>query len=141
MLPSSERQRIREKYKLSAAAYEKLREKVKGPEELKQEMEYNEVMAKLKFDLETMPDMKDALQKQVEKDLAEGGIEAVLEHPDIPADLKQQLEAGTFDVTIDSPSEDEPDQLVIVPEGNVSEKMSVSSSLSDRYLSQMMGDK
>ena len=141
MLPSNERQKIREKYKMSAAAYEKLREKVKGPEDLEREMNYNEMMAQLRFDLETEPGLKDALKKQLEKDVEQGGIEAVLQNPDIPSKLKQQLEQGKFEVTVASPSEHEPDQLVIAPEGNVAEHIPVNKSLSDSYLSQLQVDK
>lgn len=137
ILPSSERQKIREKYKMSAAAYEKLREKVKGPKELKEEMAYNEMMAKLRFDLETMPELKKALKNQIEKDIAEQGIEAVLSNPSIPKELQSYIESGAFDVTVASPAEDEPDQIVLVPEGNVSERLAVSSTLSDTYLSQL----
>lgn len=126
---------------MSAAAYEKLREKVKGPEDLEREMNHNEVMAQLRFDLETQPHMKDALKKQIEKDMAEGGIEAVLQNPDVPSELKQQLEQGNFDVTVASPSESEPDQLVIAPEGNVAEHIPIKSSVSDSYLSQLQVDK
>ena len=126
MLPSSERQKIREKYKLSPAAYEKLRQKVKGPEQLGEEMQRNELMAKLKFALETEPKVKEALKQQVEKDFSEQGIE---------------VPEGEFDVTVDSISESEPDQIVLVPEGNVSEKVSVPTSLADTYLSQLKVDK
>lgn len=141
MLPSSERQKIREKYKMSAAAYEKLREKVKGPEEMQQELNHNELMAQLRFDLETEPGMKDALKQQIENDMEQGGIEAVLKNPDLPSELRQQLERGEFEVTVESPTESEPDQIVLAPEGNVSEKFPISSSLSDSYLSQLQVDK
>ncbi len=137
ILPSSERQKIREKYRLSAAAYEKLREKVKGPEDLREEMIRNEIMARLRFGLETEPALKDALKKQIEKDITEKGIEAVLSSPGLPDILRQLLESGRFDVTVASPSEHEPDQLVVVPEGNVQEKLPVHMSLTNAYLSQL----
>ena len=137
ILPSSERQKIREKYKLSEAAYEKLREKVKGPEDLREEMLRNEIMAQLKFGLETEPAMKDALKKQIEKDLAERGIEAVLDATTLPDTLRQRLERGQFDVTVASPSETAHDALVVVPEGNVREKLPVQRSLTDAYLAQL----
>lgn len=141
ILPSNERQKIREKYKMSAAAYEKLREKVKGPEELQEELNRNEIMAQLKFDLETQPEMKEALKKQLEQDLKEQGIEAMLKNPDISAELRQQLESGAFEVTVASPSEKEPDQLVVVPEGNISERAALSTSVQDSYLSQLQVDR
>lgn len=143
MLPSSERQKVREKYKMSAAAYEQWREKVRerGPEYIEKEQMWNEAMAQLKFGMETEPHMKEALKQQIEKDITEQGLEAVLKNPDLPAELKQQLEAGQFDIIIDAPTEDEPDQLVLVPEGNVSEKCGLTTSLSESYLSQMQGGK
>jgi hypothetical protein len=137
MLPSSERQKIRDKYKMSAAAYEKLRQKVKGPEELKQEMEWNELMAQLKFDLETDPHMKEALKKQLEQDLSEQGIEAVLENANLPEDIKKQIESGAFEIDVDSPTEDSPNQLVIAPEGNIGEKLPIAMHLTESYLSQL----
>ena len=122
---------------MSAAAYEKLRQKVKGPEELKKEMEWNDVMAQLRFGLETEPQMKEALKKQIEKDIAEQGIEAVLGLSEVPADLKQQIESGAFEIDVASPSEKAPDQLVLTPEGNVGEKIPMKKSLTESYLSQM----
>lgn len=141
MLPSNERQKIREKYKMSPSAYEKLRQKVKGPEDLQEEMQWNEAMAQLRFDLETEPHMKDALKKQIEKDIAEQGIDAVLQNPDVPQELRDQIANGKFEVTVDSVSEDVSDQLTIHPEGNVSEKIPVSQSLTETYVSQLQDDK
>jgi len=137
MMPSSERQKVREKYKLSAAAYEKLREKVKGPEDLERESQWNEAMAQLRFGLETEPEMKKALKAQIEKDIAQQGIEAVLANPDIPKEMKQQLESGSFEVDVDSPTEDVSDQLVVKPEGNIGESIPVSKTLTESYLSQL----
>lgn len=137
MLPSSERQKVREKYKMSAAAYEKLRQKVKGPEQLKEEMQWNDIMAQLRFTMETEPRVKEALKKQIEKDIKEQGLEAVLQSPDLPAEIKKQLEQGRFEVTIDSPSEDAPDQIVVNPEGNISEKLPITLSMTESYLSQL----
>lgn len=141
MLPSNERQKIREKYKMSPAAYEKLRQNVKGPEQLKEEMQWNEQMAQLRFALETEPHIKEALQKQIEKDIAEQGIEAVVQNPDIPQELREKITSGKFEVTVDSVSEDVPDQLTIHPEGNVSEKIPISHFLTETYVSQLQDDK
>jgi len=136
-LPGSAKQKKRAKYKMSAHAYEKLRQKVVGPEQAKEEMKRNEAMAQLKFGLETEPEFKEALQKQIEKDIAEQGIEAVLAVSEIPSDLKDQLQTGNFEIDITSPSEDAPDQLVLTPEGNIGEKIPVSKSLTESYLSQL----
>lgn len=137
ILPASDRERLREKYKLSAAAYEKLRQKVKGPEDLREEMMRNEILAQLKFGLETEPSMVRALKSQIEKDIQEQGIEAVLKRTDLPEGIRSSVEAGKFDVTVASPSEDAPDQIVLVAEGNVQEKLAVKTSLADAYIAQI----
>jgi flagellar motor protein MotB len=134
-LPGSAKQKKRAKYKMSAHAYEKLRQKVVGPEKARQEMEWNEAMAQLQFGLETEPQMKEAFKEQIEKDIAEQGIEAVLELSEIPADLKAQIESGGFDVSIIN------DQIVLNPEGNIGEKIPMKRSLTESYLSQLQGGK
>ena len=122
---------------MSPSAYEKMRERVKGPEDLKDELMWNEAMAQLKFTLETEKTVKDALKKQIESDMKEGGMEAVLQNPDIPQEIRQQLEDGKFDVTVGAPKEDAHDRLVLVPEGNVDEKMPIRFSMSESYVSQL----
>ena len=122
---------------MSPSEYEKMRERVKGPEDLKDELMWNEAMAQLKFTLETERKIKDALKKQIESDMKEGGIEAVLQNPDIPKEIRDQLENGKFDVTVDAPKEDAHDQLVLVPEGNVGEKIPIRFSMSETYVSQL----
>ena len=123
-LPGTAKQKQNAKYKMSARAYEKLRQKVVGPEKAKQEMQ-------------TEPEFQAAFKQQIEKDIAQQGIEAVLSNPDISNEMKQQIESGSFDIDVTSPSEDVPDQLVIKPEGNVGEKMPLSKSLTESYLSQL----
>lgn len=136
-LPGTAKQKERLKYKMSAKAYEMLRRKVVGPEKAKEAMRWNDAMAQIKFGLETEPEFKEALKQQIEKDMTEQGIEAVLEMSEVPADLKQQLESGDFDVSVVSPSEDVPDQLVLTPEGNVGETIPVSKTLMESYVSQL----
>ena len=63
-IPSNERQRIREKLHLSEAEYARLREKVKGPEDLEREMDRNELLAELKFQMESEPKLAEALRAQ-----------------------------------------------------------------------------
>lgn len=136
-LPSNEKQKIKDRFRMSASAYEKMRESVKGPEDLKDELQWNEMMAQLKFTLETEKKIKDALKQQIESDMKESGIEAVLQNSDIPQEIRQQLESGKFDVTVGAPKEDEHDQLILVPEGNVDEKIPVRFSMSETYVSQL----
>lgn len=132
-LPSQERAKIRQRLR-SPAAYEKLREKVKGPEDLEREMEQNEVMAELKFALETEPVVKDALKTQLEQDIAEQGVEALF--GEVPPDAQFALEQGNFDIVIQAPDESSHDQLIVIPEGNVTEKLPVTTAFSEQYVQQ-----
>lgn len=132
-LPSQERQKIRQRLR-SPEAYEKLREKVKGPEDLEKEMEKNEVMAELRFAMESEPVVKDALKKQIEKDIAEKGVEALL--GEVPPDAQFAVEQGDFDIAITAPDESSHDQIVVIPEGNVSEKFPLTQSFSEQYVQQ-----
>lgn len=137
LIPGNERQRIKEKYKLSESAYEKLRDKVKGPEDIAEEMLWNEAMAQLKFGMETEPHMGEALKKQIEKDIAEQGIDAVLDNSDLSDEVQKLLREGKFDVRVDAPANNAPDQIVIKPEGNVSDKLPIRMSLCQSYVSQL----
>ena len=128
MLPPSARERLKEKYKMSAAAYEKLRQKVKGPEDLEREMAWNEVLAQLKFDCETEPAFKDVLKEKLQSDIAEQGIEAVLDATEVTETQRQQLEAGQFALEVS-------DQVTLAPEGNISESLPVKKALVESYLS------
>lgn len=129
-LPPSTRERIKEKYKMSAAAYEKLRQKVKGPEDLEREMQWNDVLAQLQFDCETEPDFSDALKNQIQEDIKEQGVEAVLESTELSDEQKQQLEVGRFQLEIG-------DQVALAPEGNIAESLPVKKSLVESYLTGM----
>ncbi|MBM3231179.1 hypothetical protein FJZ28_02515 [Candidatus Peregrinibacteria bacterium] len=133
-IPANERQRIRERYRLSESAYEKLRENVKGPEDLEREMIRNDALAQLKFGLETEPAMKSALRKQVEKDIAEKGMESLMHIEDLPVDLRREIENGKFEITVDAVGDSAHDQIVIVPEGNVRDAIPMKSSVTDSYL-------
>ncbi len=122
----------------SPEAYEKLRESVKGPEDLEREMEKNERLAEASLALESQPEKKEALMKTMEKDLREQGMEQVLDH--VPSEeIQQMIQEGKFTVKISSHPETHEDQLVIVPEGNVQEKIPVKTQLSDTYVSQLLG--
>ena len=136
LIPSHERQKLRELKKRSPEEYERLRERVKSVEQIAEEMDRNEQLAELSFALEAEPKFKDALRKQIEKDVREQGAEAVLEAADLPEEVRTQLEQGAFDVGIDAHPETQQDQLVIIPEGNVQEKIPVQSSLSEQYVQQ-----
>lgn len=135
-IPSKEREKIRKRMR-SPEAYAALREKVKGPVDLEREMDRNEAMAELKFEMETQPALKEALKKQVERDLLEKGIEGILEQ--LPSsESRRALEQGTFQLSVSSHPTTHQDQLVAIPEGNVQEKMPIKMSLCNQYLAQFV---
>lgn len=133
-VPSAEREKIRKRMR-SPEAYEALREKVKGPEDLEREMERNTEVAELKFALETEPALREALQEKIAEDLQEEGIEGCV---DVSPDKAQinALKRGFFTVDIAPHPQTQVDQLVIVPDGKVQESLPLKPALSDRYVSQ-----
>jgi len=142
LLPSHERQKLRELRRRSPEEYAKLREKVKSVEQIGEEMARNEKMAELAFALESEPKIKEALKKQIERDVLSQGVDAMVEGS-LSESFKEALQRGAFDVRIDSDPQTHVDQLVVVPEGNAKEVLVVSSSVSDRYVTQFaqaMGD-
>ena len=128
---------------MSAAAYEKWRERVRerGPEYIEQEQEWNEAMAQLQFALETEPGLKQALKDQIRDDMQSLGIEGLLKSIELSEEAASALESGAFDVTVKSPSESEPDQLALEPEGTVGETLALKTSVAESYLSQLQGGK
>ncbi|MFA7681849.1 MAG: hypothetical protein WCX61_02350 [Candidatus Peribacteraceae bacterium] len=125
-LPSHERAKIRARLR-SPEEYEKLRERVKGPSDLMREMKMNESLANLKFDLETEPKLKKELKERIQEDIREKGIDAVL-------GVDMVLE--DFDVTIEQNPATNEDQLVVLPEGNVHEKIPITPAFNEQYLGQ-----
>jgi len=136
-LPSNERARIRARLR-SPEAYEKLREKVKGPEDMEQEMEKNEALAELSFALETEPVVKDALKTQIEKDIAEQGVEAVF--GEVSPDRIYLLEQGKFEIDVDASADSAQEQLVVIPEGTVNEKIPLTQNMSEKYVRQFVSE-
>lgn len=134
-LPSREREKIRKRLR-SPEAYERLREKVKGPEDLEREMERSEKLAELHLALESDPQFKETLKQSIETDIKEQGIDAVLES--MNEDLQKDLEAGKFSVAIESHPETHEDSLVVIPEGNVQEKIPVKTLFSEKYIGQFV---
>lgn len=117
----------------SPEEYERLRERVKGPEDLEREMAQNELLAELKFTLETEPHVQEELRKELEKDLREQGLEQMVEVSGLSPDAKNALEQGKFTVSLQSNAETGHEQVVLQPEGNVSEKVALQQRVSDRY--------
>lgn len=135
-LPSLERQRIRERFRLSESEYEKLREKVKGPRELAEELERNERMAELKFAMETEPKVRSALKAQVREDIGKHGLEAVVEARALSREAKASIEEGRFSIAIEANKSTNEDQLMVVLEGKVAETVPLAPAFSEQYLAQ-----
>ncbi len=138
-IPSHERERIRKRMR-SPEAYEKLRESVKGPEDLEREMEKMDAMAEMHFALESDHKMQESMKKTVEKAL-EQGIEEVLDHPSVSAETKKSLEAGKYKLTVSAHPKTHQDQVMVVPEGNVQEKLPVTQKLNDQLTTQFIQNK
>ena len=135
-LPSHVREGIRKKMR-SPEAYEKLREKVKGPEDLEREMEHNDKMAELRFAIESEPEKHDRLKAQVERDVREQGIDAVIDMQKIPDGIKATIAEGKFQLTVSAHPNTHEDALSIIPEGNVQERIPVKVSFAEKYVSQL----
>jgi len=135
-IPSNERQRIREKLHLSEAEYARLREKVKGPEDLEREMDRNELLAELKFQMESEPKLAEALRAQVQEDIRLHGLPSVLRSLHLSNGLTQALTKGDFAISVAPDPQTNVDQLVVVPEGKVAEAVPVQQKFSEQYLGQ-----
>jgi hypothetical protein len=136
-LPSQEREKIRKRLR-SPEAYERLRESVKGPEDLEREMEKSERMAEVHLSIESDPGKKESLKSMIDNDIREQGIEHVLEKTDLTDEMQKQIESGNFTVSIESHPQTQEDAMIIVPEGNVQEKIPVQQSLGETYASQLL---
>lgn len=131
ILPSSERARVRKKLR-SPAAYEKLRQSVKGPEQIEAEMQKNEALAELRFALETEPVVQEKLKQQVEEDVGEQGLEAIFEVSGASPEALQKLQNGAFEIQVEAPENDQ-EQIVALPEGLVSEKIPFQPRYSEKF--------
>ncbi len=131
-LPSRDRERIRKKMR-SPEAYEALREKVKGPEDLEREMGRNEKMAELRFTLETEPEAHEMLKNSIETDIREKGAEAVLEAIPSDPDAQKALKEGRFMLHVSPHPVTHVDQLMVMPEGAVRESLPVKPSFTETY--------
>ena len=134
-IPTHERQKLRRM--MSPEAYEKLRERVKGPEDLEHEMERNKQMADVSFLLESEPALHETLKANVERDIREKGMETVLEGTP-SEEAKAALEHGKFMLKVSTHPKTHLDQLVIVPEGKVQEKLPFKASLNEAYCAQLL---
>lgn len=136
-IPSAEREKIRKRMR-SPEAYERLREKVKGPEDLEKEMERSEKMAELSFEMESNSELKERVQAMIEKDIAEQGVEKILEATGVDPDMRLMIEQGKFLLQVSAHPVTHEDTLVIIPEGNIQEKIPVKTGFCERYVSQFI---
>lgn len=140
-MPSREREKIRKKMR-TPEAYERLREKVKGPEDLEQEMEKSEKMAELSFALETDPHMQEKMKTDIERDIKEKGIDAVLDlQHDLPDSIRQSINEGKFSLAVSSHPTTHDDTMMILPEGNITERIPVNVQISNAYAHQALKGK
>ncbi|MBM3227625.1 hypothetical protein FJZ27_02035 [Candidatus Peribacteria bacterium] len=135
-LPSHEREKIRKRIR-SPEEYERLRDKVKGPEDLEREMKKSEQMAEVKFRMETEPEFTERLHHRIMEDLDQRGLQAVLEG-DISGDATRALENGNFTVNVEAHPQTQEDALVVIPEGNVQDRMPVKPSQSEHYIQSLL---
>lgn len=137
-IPSHEREKIRKRMR-SPEAYERLREKVKGPEDLEQEMDRSEKMAELSFALETEPRTQEAVKKGIEKDIREHGIDAVLDlQHDLPDTVRQSIAEGKFTLAVSAHPTEHDDTIVLLAEGNVTDRIPVRLKISNAYAHQAL---
>ncbi len=134
LVPTYERERLRKKLR-SPEVYAESRADVKGPEKISEEMRWNEALAELKLAMDLEPRLKKVLQEKIAEELREKGVDALM-GSDVPPGVQKLLEAGKFDVAITAPDASSPDQLVLLPEGNVSDKLPMQRSVSERYVTQ-----
>lgn len=133
----NEKQRIIKRLR-SPEAYERLRDTVKGPEDLEHELARAERMAELHFALESHEKEHERMKAIVEKTLSEHGIEGVVETAaDLSDDVKAAIDTGRFRLEVSPRADTHEDTLMIVPEGNVQEKVPVTTSLTDVCVSHL----
>jgi hypothetical protein len=135
-IPSVERQRLRERFRLSPEEYERLRERVKGPREVAEEMERNELLAELKFAMEAEPRLAEALRAQVQEDVRRFGLPSVLQSLHLSDALSGAIAEGKFTISVRPDPKTNQDQLVVIPEGRVAEALPVAQKFSEQYLGQ-----
>lgn len=131
-LPSAAREKIRRRMR-SEAEYERLRERVKGPEDLEKELGRAEALAEIHFALKSNPEHARELHANVLRDLQDKGSESVLEKGDLPPEIKKALENGKFTLSVESLPQKKEDALVVIPEGTVQEKLPVKPSFTEQY--------
>lgn len=132
-----EKQRIIKRLR-SPEAYERLRENVKGPEDLERALDRAEKMAELHFALESHEREHEKMKAIIERAMREQGIERVVDSVlELSDELRSAVADGRFQLEVSPHAETHEDTLMIVPEGNVQERVPVTMSLADVCVSQL----
>ena len=132
MLPNNEKRKLRKRMR-SPEAYAESREKVKSLEEISDEVDQNELMADLQFALETEPHVQEALKQEIEKDLIDIGIENMMEGAPSSA-MIDALSSGGYKLSVQTNEGTGIEEIVLTAEGNISEKLPMKKSYSDKYI-------
>lgn len=139
-LAGPEKQRIIKRLR-SPEAYERLRDNVKGPEDLERALDRAEKLAELHFALESDPAAGERMKETVARAMREGGVEAIAENAaDLSEEARVALAEGRFRLAVSPDPETHDDQLVALPEGNVAERVPVSASMTESCVSQLSGN-
>lgn len=124
-LPVGQQERIKQRLR-TPEQYEMLRQCVKGPEDLKRELDRAEVVAEARFQMESEPEKKEQLKLALKEDLENDQLSLEI--------AKEELLSNNFDVSVESHPETHKDQLAIKPSGNVSETIWLEEEVGDGYL-------
>ncbi len=123
----------------SPEAYERLRENVKGPEDLEKALDRSEKMAELHFALASDSTAHERLKALIDRAVQEDGIESVLEQGAAFSEAgSAAVREGHFTLAVSVVPQTHEDALMVVPEGNVAEKVPVRMSLMETCVSQLM---
>ncbi len=122
----------------SPEAYERLRDNVKGPEDLEKEMRKAEQLAEFHFALEAEPQAQGMVYERMREDIGTHGIDAVLDAEEAPPSVRAAMQQGNFSVAVEPHPATHEDAVHALPEGNVQERLPVKTSFSDRYIAQVL---
>ena len=130
-LAGSERQKIRKRMR-SEAAYEKLRERVKGPEDLERELERSDRMAEVHLALESDP----KVQEKVKEEVRANSEDLFEEEPS--QEVQKKIAEGKFKLAFSSHPSTHEDVMTVVTEGNVQEKIPLKATMSDKLVNSIV---
>lgn len=142
LLPSSVRQKLREKAPRTPEEYEESREKVKeglreGDEHKEREKDAAEVLLYIETNEE---ELKEKMSKEkLEDTLAEFGSFDLKQL----RGMQQAFAQGKFDLSVGTTSEGKPaiTMQIELPEGNVTDKLQLAQSLQEALITKAIGEK